>query len=134
MTTPVVLVIDDEASVRDLIIAILDDGGYRAIGASSGLRALSLISEVQPDLIVLDIMMPGMDGREVLERIRQTASSAEIPVVVTSAAIGFDSMSYTKTAFLAKPFDIEHLLATVSSTLAEWGAAATRGSGLKSGR
>lgn len=134
MTRPFVLVIDDEASIRDLIIAILEEEGYRVIGASSGPRALMLLPEVQPDLIVLDIMMPGMNGREVLDRIRQTPNSAEIPVVLISAAFGFDSITQPKTAFLAKPFDIEHLLATVAATLARWGAGSTRRSGLRRGR
>lgn len=115
--TGTVLVVDDEPSIRDLIVAVLQDEGYRAIGAGSGSRALELLPIERPDLIVMDIMMPEMDGREALRRIRTTPNLRHIPVVMMSAAYVPEQIGEEIAAFLPKPFDLDHLLDTIANVL-----------------
>ncbi len=78
-----ILVVDDEESIRFLYREELEDEGYRVITASDGEEALRKVGEEKPDLITLDIRMPGMDGIEVLHRIRDM--DKEIPVIMSTA-------------------------------------------------
>ena len=119
MTPSKVLVVDDEPAIRDLIIAVLEDEGYEAVGASSGSRALEVLASEQPDLVLMDIMMPDMDGREALRRIREQPDLTGIPVVMMSAAFAPDRINQRISAFLPKPFDLDHLLATVARIIGE---------------
>ncbi len=112
-----ILVVDDEPAIRELIVAVLEDEGYEAIGAGSGSRALELLPMERPDLVLMDIMMPEMDGREALRRMREQPDLAGIPVVMMSAAFAPDRIGHPVSAFLSKPFDLDHLLDTVSSIL-----------------
>ena len=117
MTVAKILVVDDEPAIRELIVAVLEDEGYHAIGAGSGTRALELIPNERPDLVLMDIMMPEMDGREALRRMREQPDLARIPVVMMSAAFAADRVGYRISAFLPKPFDLDHLLSTVARIL-----------------
>lgn len=117
MSSLSILVVDDEPAIRDLIVAVLEDEGYRATGVGSGSHALELIKQERPALVLMDIMMPDMDGREALRRIRQIPEFARIPVVMMSAAYAADHLHEEDTPFLPKPFDLEHLLQTVSQVI-----------------
>ncbi len=117
MTLPKIMVVDDEPAIRELIVAVLEDEGYEAIGAGSGTRALELMPHERPDLVLMDIMMPEMDGREALRRMRQQPDLACIPVVMMSAAFAPDRVGHRISAFLSKPFDLDHLLATIEQVL-----------------
>ena len=112
-----VLVVDDEPAIRDLIVAVLEDEGYEARGVGSGSRALDLMKTDRPSLVLMDIMMPDMDGREALRRIRLHPEFQEIPVVMMSAAYAADHLDEDGTPFLPKPFDLEHLLRTVAEVV-----------------
>ena len=112
-----VLVVDDEPAIRDLILAVLEDEGYRAIGAGSGRRALELLAAEQPDLVLMDIMMPEMDGREALRRMRDGPDTADVPVVMMSAAHNPERIGHPISAFLSKPFDLDVLIETVARVL-----------------
>ena len=112
-----ILVVDDEPAIRELILAVLEDEGYEVIGAGSAFRALELLPRERPDLVLMDIMMPEMDGREALRRMREQPDLARIPVVMMSAAYAPDRIGQRFSAFLSKPFDLDHLLDTVSSIL-----------------
>lgn len=114
-----ILVVDDEVEIRDLILAILEDEGYEVAAATSGEGALRLLPSVRPDLILMDIMMPQMDGREALRRIRAEPEFARLPVVLMSAAFSRDQAGTTAEAFLPKPFDIDRLLETIATLLDE---------------
>ena len=81
---PTVLVIDDSSDSRLLISQFVEDAGYQAITATSGEQGLQMALEFRPDLITLDLMMPGMDGWDVLRRLKMHPSTADIPVVVVS--------------------------------------------------
>lgn len=113
-----ILVVDDEPAIRELIVAVLEDEGYNAIGAGSGLRALELMPDERPDLVLMDIMMPEMDGREALRRMRDRPDLAAIPVVMMSAAFAPNRIGQRVSGFLPKPFDLNHLLTTVAQILA----------------
>lgn len=80
-----VLVVDDTDSARDIAARILRHYGIGVLGAQSGLEALTLLEEITPDLILLDLAMPEMDGLALLERLRQHSRWATIPVVMLSA-------------------------------------------------
>ena len=81
-----ILVIDDEAAIRDSLRMIIEYEGYEFVGASSGPEGIALVERESPDLVFLDIKMPGMDGFEVLERIKAVS---DVPVVMISGKDGF---------------------------------------------
>lgn len=116
MTT--ILVVEDEPSIADLLAVLLEAEGYRVMVAGNGREALERIAVSRPDLVLSDVMMPGMDGRELCRRLERQPNHSRIPVVLMSA------VSHPKTltdchaaAFVEKPFDIDKLLATVRQVL-----------------
>jgi CheY-like chemotaxis protein len=80
-----VLVVDDTDSARDVTERILRFHGVKAVGARSGIEALTLIEGVDPDLVLLDVSMPGMDGLTLLQRLRENPRWHEVPVVMMTA-------------------------------------------------
>lgn len=111
-----VLVVDDEFGVAEVLDAILTDEGYRVITATNGRQALARIAEQPPDLILLDYMMPVLDGVAVLRALSADPAAQKLPVVVMSAlpeeAISTEARNYV--AFLRKPFRIKTVLAAVA--------------------
>lgn len=83
-----ILVLDDEEAVRDLLVEALEQAGYATLGLAAGADALARVSELTPELILLDMLMPGMDGFEVLARLRTNPQSARIPLLIISALGG----------------------------------------------
>ncbi|HEV2889717.1 MAG TPA: response regulator transcription factor [Frankiaceae bacterium] len=108
-----ILVVDDDADVRAMVRAVLEAEGYAVDTANDGFAALRAVDSTAPDCVVLDVMMPGMDGHGVLTRIRAGARAA-LPVVMLTAAAD-DSQAWQAWTegvdyFLAKPFEPEELL------------------------
>lgn len=101
-----VLVVDDEFGVAEVLQSILEDEGYRVATAINGKQALARLGELTPDLIMLDYMMPIMDGTQTLAAIRRNAAFADIPVIMMSsleeAAVRETCTEYN--SFLRKPF------------------------------
>ena len=109
-----ILVVDDDPSVRALVRDVLEVEGYAVELAEDGFSALRKVEAVRPDCVVLDVMMPGMDGHAVLERIRAGEGGAALPVVMLTAAAD-DAQAWQAWRggvdyFLAKPFDPSELL------------------------
>ncbi len=112
-----VLIVDDVARNRETLLALLDLPAYRLIEAADGPQALRLAAENPPDVILLDVMMPGMDGFEVCRRLRADPRLAEIPVLLITALDDRSSRLAGLEAgaddFIAKPFDGSELRARV---------------------
>lgn len=112
MTT--VLVVDDDPAIREYVGDLLRFEGYDVRTAHDGPSALAAIEEDRPDCVVLDVMMPGMSGHEVLAAIRAADGGPGLPVVMLTAAAD-DAQSWQAWSggvdyFLAKPFDADQLL------------------------
>ena len=107
--TQTVLIVDDEYAGRQTIEAVLDGEGYRLEMAENGFQALEKAKEILPDVILLDVMMPGMTGFEVCKHIREDKQLAEIPIIVLTALDDHNSMLKALEAgaddFISKPFD-----------------------------
>ena len=114
-----VLVAEDDPVVLDLLTAVLQEElGVRVVAVRDGRAALSALETAAADLVLVDVMMPGLDGAELAARMRQRADWRRIPIVATSAAPGGEkTMAPWSAAFVAKPFDLDHLLEVVRSHL-----------------
>ncbi len=122
--TTTILICDDEPSLRELMRISLP-AEYQFVEASHAAEAIELVEQVRPDLVLLDVMLPGASGLTVLESLRRRGESRETPVVVISA---FSAESDQRAAlgagasgFLRKPFDPEELHALVEDLLAARG-------------
>jgi DNA-binding response OmpR family regulator len=114
-----IVIIDDEFGLADVLQATLSEVGYRALTASNGVRGLEVMAESTPDLVILDYMMPLLDGPGVLRAMRREPRLAQVPVVMISAmpeaVVRSRADGYAH--FLRKPFDFESLLRTVEQTV-----------------
>jgi CheY-like chemotaxis protein len=109
---PRVLVVDDDPAIREFVGQALEDEGYEVRLAVNGQDALRTLLEWRANLIVLDLMMPTMDGWTFRDRQREIANLADIPVIVMSAARNLVGQTdrLAADAILPKPFDLETLL------------------------
>jgi DNA-binding response OmpR family regulator len=114
-----ILVVDDDALIRATLATALGDEGYAVRVAPDGRTALSSIGNWRPDLIVLDLMMPVMNGVEFRAAQRSAADTAQIPVIILSAAHEVQSRaaSLEPAAVFTKPFDLGALLDAIASVL-----------------
>ncbi|MEO8356445.1 MAG: response regulator [Chloroflexota bacterium] len=111
------LIVDDNASARETLVAMLESENYQIELAKDGFQALQILNHVQPDLILLDVMMPGMDGFEVCRRIRATPLLAEVPIIIVTVLDDRASLLQGIEAgaddFISKPVDRYELMARV---------------------
>jgi two-component system KDP operon response regulator KdpE len=123
MSKPLILVVDDEKSLRDFVRRNLEVRGFTVVCAGNGLEALAHFNTLQVDLVILDLMMPHMDGLETIRRIR---SQSLVPIIVLSA-LGEESdkvnaLNLGGDDYLTKPFGVPELMARVQAVLrrANW--------------
>src|SRR5690625_3264908 len=111
---PLVLIVDDEKDLLDLLSYNFQQDGYRVTTARDGVEALDLARETPPDLIVLDIMMPRMDGIEACRRIRSDAVLRKLPIIMLTAKTEEDNqievLDYGTVIYLSKPISVYVLL------------------------
>jgi DNA-binding response OmpR family regulator len=119
--TALVLVVDDQRDILGLIRLRLEQAGYEVVTATDGEQALELVGKLQPNLVVLDVMLPVIDGREVTRRIRADARTAGIPVLLVSASVHEHEVQEGLDAgaddYLPKPFTAEVLRGRVAALL-----------------
>ena len=112
-----ILIIDDDVNIGNMLEEILKKEGFGVLRAYSGTEALLLLSQIRPDLILLDLMLPGLNGEELLPQIK------EIPVIVVSAKVGIDEKVELLTGgavdYVTKPFDTRELVARIRVHLRE---------------
>jgi len=123
-TTRKILVIDDEPDVVSYLSAFLEDEGFEVLEAGNGPDGLTLAQEQVPNLITLDITMPGVSGIEVLTTLRRDERLSRIPVIIITGVTAFEKlMDYRDVrppeGFISKPIDLEKLLFTIEEILAK---------------
>ncbi len=117
-----ILVVDDESSIRRLLNVALTGRGFEVLEAEDGLQALGLIAAEKPDLVVLDVMMPGMTGHQVHDKLRQNPETKELPILFLSAAGTFEEQHREIAAdpfsdYLPKPFKPSEVADHISAML-----------------
>jgi CheY-like chemotaxis protein len=115
-----ILIVDDEFGILEVLESILDDAGFRVISAGNGQDALACLQETVPDLVIVDFMMPLLDGAGVIKAMREKESLRAVPVILASAlpekTISERCSGYQ--VFLRKPFKAERLMEEISRLLA----------------
>jgi CheY-like chemotaxis protein len=111
-----VLVVDDEPEVRQVLIEFLSSQGYDVVPASGGAEAVAIVQKDKPDLVLLDVSMPHMDGVETLARITALAPGLAVIMVTANADIGVTSklLALGAVDYVPKPFDLDYLDQAVS--------------------
>ena len=122
--TQKIMVVDDEPNIIELVTAVLETEGYEVIAASSGKECLNMLKGVRPDLILLDMMMPGMSGRETCEKIRANPKTKDLKVVfltvVRFSEVGKDILGKMDVVdYITKTFDNKELVNRVKKALAK---------------
>lgn len=118
MTAHKILVVEDEPKTMRLLVRNLDAGGYATVAAGTGALALKLAAAEQPDLIILDVMLPDMEGFEVCRRLREFSDAPVL--MLTARAREVDKLSGFRAGaddYVTKPFSVKELLARVSAAL-----------------
>lgn len=117
-----ILVVDDSPEVAHIVQYRLEKQGFQVLAAESGPQALEMASLHKPDLIILDIMMPEMDGTEVSRRLKKNPETQAIPVIFLTALKGsedrFFDIPHGPEIVLGKPLDPQELLNTINSLIA----------------
>ncbi|MDQ3985332.1 MAG: response regulator [Actinomycetota bacterium] len=116
---PVVLVAEDDPSVRLALEFVLKYEGFDVVFAEDGIKALEMARNARPDIILLDHLMPKMDGREVLGELKGDENTSGIPVLVLTGMPERDSENWEGAEFVGKPFTPDELIAKINAALGE---------------
>jgi len=119
--TQSVLIVDDEPMARTLLRLMLVRAGFNVAEAEDGYDALAKVKQSQPDIVLLDVMMPGMDGFTVCEKLRHGENTSDLPIIMLSAKTDLDSINkglrVGATKYLTKPISPEDLTRHVREAL-----------------
>lgn len=117
-----ILIVDDDATMANLLSTVLEFEGFQVRKALSGEEAFRALKEELPDLVLLDIMMPEMDGFEVLARLRNDPRTEKLPVIMLTARTEdrdiFEGWRWGADEYVTKPFDPHELVRTIRTVLA----------------
>lgn len=118
---PIVLVVDDEDMTRNLLRLMLERDGFVIIEAEDGLRALEVAQEAKPDLIIMDVMMPNMDGFSACQALRSRPEMADLPIILLSARTQVEAKNAGLNAganrYMTKPISKPELLQVIQELL-----------------
>ncbi|MBI3458046.1 MAG: response regulator [Candidatus Rokubacteria bacterium] len=118
-----ILVVEDDAALVKVLRTLLESAGYEVRAEGRGSSALSCVSNEQPDLVILDLGLPDMDGNEVCRRLRQFLHPWAMPILIlTARAAASDQLrgfAHGADAYVTKPFDVPELLKTIALLLGE---------------
>jgi len=116
-----VLVVDDARDVRNLVAAHLKRGGHQVLLAADADQALEIAVEEKPDLAIVDIMMPGMNGYQLTEKLREMPITEEMPIIVLTARAGGADRAHAfrvgADAYVQKPFELQRLSDEIASVM-----------------
>ena len=116
-----IVIVDDDPDVRDLVEYKLVQNGHEVLSATNGQDALRLVPEVRPELVLLDVMMPGLSGFDVLERLRADAATRQVPVIMLTAkaqeADADRGFTLGANDYVLKPFSPRELVSRVNAQL-----------------
>jgi len=112
------MVVEDDPTMSDIVTTALEDQGYRVLTAGDGQDALRMVERARPDVIVLDLMLPYLDGREFIRACRACPTTTAIPIIITSAARdATEDADIQSLVFVEKPFDLDVLLVLVEDAV-----------------
>ena len=133
MPAPLIMVVDDSLTVRQFTGRLLRRAGYQVATAKDGVDALQQMQETRPDLLLLDIEMPRMDGFELTKQLRDNADTATIPIVIITSRTADKHRAYAlelgANAFFGKPYPEDELLRSIAELLGAVNRVPERASG-----
>lgn len=119
---PLVLLVDDEPNLRDLLRQMLELGGYEVVEAEDGLDAINQLKQKTPNIMILDVMMPNLDGVTLCKKLRATTRFADLPIIMLSGKTQYQAVQEGLAAganlYLCKPITVDELIQSVRGLLA----------------
>jgi CheY-like chemotaxis protein len=113
-----ILVVEDERTIAEILSVVLQDEGFHVVIADNGKEGFERLAEDHPDLVLCDVMMPIVDGRDMVRAMAADPDYSSIPVVMMSAAsLPPRAGDYSYAAFIRKPFDLDYLISTIHRVL-----------------
>lgn len=114
-----ILIVDDQYGIRVLLTEILQTEGYETYQAASGMQALSLVEEKNPSLVLLDMKIPGMDGLEILKRIKKKSQDTKVIIMTAYGELDMieEAIENGAITHFPKPFDIDEVLVFIKKEL-----------------
>ncbi|WP_310260491.1 response regulator [Fictibacillus barbaricus] len=119
MMSAKILIVDDQYGIRILLNEIFQKEGYKTYQAANGVQALSIVEKDRPDLVILDMKIPGMDGLEILRRVKKHDETIQVIIMTAYGELDMihEAMNLGAITHFAKPFDIDEIRAAVRKEL-----------------
>lgn len=116
-----IMLVDDEPNLRELLRQMLELGGFEVVEAEDGLEALEKLETVAPDVMILDVMMPNLDGVSLCKKLRASTAFARLPIIMVSGKTQYravqEGLAAGANQYLCKPITVQELLQSVRSLL-----------------